>query len=559
MRRIATFFILGAFLLTQASPFIAFAQKKNIDVKDFDVSIPTETVKVNEAFDLTVKATDTTGKKITDYEGTVYFDNVNRPPADVVLPSFGDEWYTFQLSDQGEHTFSKGFTFKKAGVYEIDVYEIETAGEGVSKTIKITAVDKDTAVATKADVTITEPVNNTTVSAKTLTVSGTSKINSSINILLNGKKVSTTQTLADGKFSATVGDLVSGSNEITAEVLDGNSAVIGTSQKTLVKYSTDAPKFTSLTIKEGNEFLVGSSLTFVGVGDPSLKSVQVKVDGKVVVLQEDLHNLGTYTGVYKTGDTEAEYSPIVAIESLVGTKAEIKDLVKFHTLKARILNVKTETTTDKKVRFTFDLTPDIDQIKYFEIKYGTETKKYTKTVTTYEKTKIKEDGKYTWYIPGLEPGEYFSTIIGLDKDKKETSITSDEQTFTLALDAAPTCFIEKISGIKVNQGASFSTISWDTQKEAASYQVFKKDSSGQFAIIDEVKTNQYRINFDTTAKQITYDDFRVRGICKNGTYVGQGDFSESVKVQTGPELIVFFALFIASGIAFILVRRGYLN
>ena len=99
MRRIATLITLSSLLFAQFFPFAVLAQKKNIDVKDFDVTFPEEVI-INEAFDMTVKAVDAGGKKITDYEGTVYFDNVNRPPADVVLPSFGDEGYTFQLSDQ---------------------------------------------------------------------------------------------------------------------------------------------------------------------------------------------------------------------------------------------------------------------------------------------------------------------------------------------------------------------------------------------------------------------------------------------------------------------------
>jgi len=78
-------------------------------------------------------------------------------------------------------------------------------------------------------------------------------------------------------------------------------------------------------------------------------------------------------------------------------------------------------------------------------------------------------------------------------------------------------------------------------------------------MIDEITTNEFRINIDTSAKQVTYDDFKVRGVCKNGTFVGTGDFSESVAVPTGPVMIIFFALFVSSGIAFILIRRGYLN
>jgi hypothetical protein len=113
MRRIVSLLSLLFFSLTQFSSFLVFAAEKNVAVKSFDITFPAE-VKINEAFDLTVKALGADGKKIADYEGTVYFDNVNRPPADVTLPSFGDDGYTFILSDQGEHTFSKGFTFKKA-------------------------------------------------------------------------------------------------------------------------------------------------------------------------------------------------------------------------------------------------------------------------------------------------------------------------------------------------------------------------------------------------------------------------------------------------------------
>lgn len=235
-------------------------------------------------------------------------------------------------------------------------------------------------------------------------------------------------------------------------------------------------------------------------------------------------------------------------------------MAKFRTVTAKFENVMVETTTDKKVKFTWDLKPDLDKIRFFRIKYGTEPGKYTKEVVTYEKTEIKEDGRYTWYIPNIPVGEYFSTIIALDKDKKDTTINSGEQDFSITLDAAPTCFIEKVSGIRVDRASdTHSIVRWDELKDATSYQIFKKDASGEFAMIDEITTNQFRINIDTTAQQVTYEDFKVRGICKNGEFVGEGDFSESVAVPTGPEMIIFFALFIASGIAFILIRRGYLD
>ncbi len=243
----------------------------------------------------------------------------------------------------------------------------------------------------------------------------------------------------------------------------------------------------------------------------------------MALLQEDKNKLGTYTGVLKTSDFDGEFSANVSVESQLGVKADIKDMAKFTTVTAKFENVKVEATADKKGRFTFDLTPDLDRLRYFKIKYGTESGKYTKEVLTYEKTQIKkEEGKYTWYIPNLEPGVYYATIIALDKDKKETPVNSGEQTLTVNIDAAPTCTIEKISGLKLETVTStYSVMTWDTQPDASSYQIYKKDASGQFAMIDEITTNKYRINIDASAGQKIFEDFKIRGLCKNGAFVGE--------------------------------------
>lgn len=208
------------------------------------------------------------------------------------------------------------------------------------------------------------------------------------------------------------------------------------------------------------------------------------------------------------------------LETQLGVKAEQKDMTKFRTITAKFENIKIETTPDKKVKFTFELKPDLDKIKYFKIKYGTKTNTYTKEVITYEKNEIKKDLTYTWFIPNLEAGEYFSTIIALDENKKETPINSEEQTFSIALDAAPTCFIDKVSGIRVDRASEdHSMIRWDNLKEAIKYQVYRKDSSGDFALIDEITTNQYRVDFNLSSREVTYADFKVRGVCKNGSYI----------------------------------------
>lgn len=558
MKRLLSSLSLIAFFFVQISPVLVVAQTAATELNDFEISVPSEVI-VNEAFDMTVTALNEAGKKYDKYEGTIFFDT-NNSPTDVVLP-FENGEYQFTLSDQGTHTFQKWFTLKKAGKYELVVFELDGPGGGVEKVVEVTAVPKGGTTPVKSDIVIKDPATNTTVSTKSVPVSGTSKPTSSVNIKLNWTKAQTTQTDVNGFFSVIVDSLKAGDNVLVAEVLDGTGAVVGTSAPVTIKFSTEVPKLTSLTIKEGgDEFFIGSSITFVGVGDPNLKTVQVKAGESVISLQEDKNKLWTYSGVLKTSEFEWEFKATAVLESQLGVRAEQKDMTKFRTITAEFQNIKIETTPDKKVKFTFELKPDLDQIKYFKIKYGTAAGKYTKEITTYEKSEIKEGITYTWYIPNVVPGEYFSTIIGLDENKKETPINSKEQTFTIALDAAPTCFIEKVSGIRVDRVSdSYSMVRWDNLKEAASYQVFRKDSSGEFAMIDEIKKNEFRVDFNLSSKEVTFADFKIRGICKNGDFTGEGAFSDSVAVPTGPEMIIFFALFMASGIAFIMIRRGYLD
>ena len=340
-------------------------------------------------------------------------------------------------------------------------------------------------------------------------------------------------------------------------MIDGTGKVVGNSTVT-VNYSLDAPKIDSLTLKEGTQVFAGSTVHLEAVGDPGLKKVIVQFGDKPVVLIEDSTRLGIYSGTTQLSSFEGEVKPTINVESYKGTTAEFANLLNINVVSSSFQNVKVEATPDKKARFTFSLKTDLDEIKYFKIKYGTQSGQYDKEVITFEKSQMKEGDKFTWYIPGVDQGEYYSTIIGLDKDKKELSITSGEQMFSL-LNSAETCFIDKVSGVTVKKSGSKSIISWDTLEDAASYQIFKKDADGEYAMIDEITETSYKINIDVSSEEEVFEDFQIRATCKNGEIAGEGAYSESVSVQTGPATIAFMMLMIASGVAFILMRRGYLR
>lgn len=510
---------------------------------------------VDEAFDVTVRILDVSGKKIETYEWEIYFDVLST--TDTVIPGWEDG-YTFKLNDKWEHTFQKGFTIKKIGKHFIEVYSLDGDDDSEFKT-EIVVKPKTETKPVKVDIAITEPVTNTTVSTKEVLLVGTTKPTSSVNIKHDGIKIITTQSDANGNFTANIPNLKPNDNTLIAEVMDGTGTLVGTSEPVIVKHSTEVPKLTSLKVLEGDEFFIKSTITFLGEWDKNLKIVQLSIGDKTVLLEEDKNKLWTYSGKFQTSEFEGEFNVTANLESQLWTKAVQKDMTKFRTVAAEIKNVKIEVDVTKKVQFTWELTPDLAKVNYFKIRYGTESKNYKEEVVTLIKSEIKKDNTFTWYIPNIPPGFYYSTIIALDTKKDETYINSGEQTFEIKLDAAPTCTIEKISGLRVERSAdgTYSMLTWDNQANAIKYEVWKKDNGGDFILFDEVTTNSIRINLDTSATRTTYADFRVRGICYDGTFWDA--FSESVAVPTGPEMIIFFALFLSSGIAYILIRRGYLN
>jgi hypothetical protein len=112
-----------------------------------DASFP-QTVKVNTPFDLTLSAYDRSGNILTDYEWDVLFTVWwSSADTDYVIPRLGGEaGYRFAASDEGTHTFSNGFTFKKAGTYALTFQDGATRSSQYSiahiyKSITITVTD----------------------------------------------------------------------------------------------------------------------------------------------------------------------------------------------------------------------------------------------------------------------------------------------------------------------------------------------------------------------------------------------------------------------------------
>jgi hypothetical protein len=102
----------------------------------FDVKLPKD-IKINTPFDITIRASDSSGATLTNYTGKIYFDIIVGTRSDISSLAL-DDGYAFTATEKWVLTI-KNVTIKKAWSYELDVYEI--AGGGIVKPFFMTAID----------------------------------------------------------------------------------------------------------------------------------------------------------------------------------------------------------------------------------------------------------------------------------------------------------------------------------------------------------------------------------------------------------------------------------
>lgn len=549
-----------AAIASQSLATMSFAAEA-VDTDHLEVTAVSST-KVGEAIDLTVKAVAKDGSVVPTYAGTVFVivDNDNKATVPYA------EGYTFTAADQGKKTFSKGLSFTKEGTFKVTVSDFDKPKiEGTVK-VAVTGGGNSTGATGSELVTITSPDKGSTLGGKDLSITGTTKKNSKVQLFLNGSKALESQTDDKGTFLFQVKDVDQVDNIFSVKVLDGSDKVIGESEKINVKVGSEGPAFKSLTFSGGTTVQAGAVLEATVVADAGLKEVSLSIGDSTEMLKETATG-GTYMGSITVPSAAGSGTVDVTLKNDLG-KSTVKKAAATLTIteapKPAFKNIKVE-TTDKKATFTFELENDTADIKKFEFTYstggvsvsapganvssGTGTEK---KVITYDKEKIKNgSGAYTWYISGLEIAKYTVTIAGVGADGKTLSgVVSDAIEADLSLGAAGKCTIANVSGLKTTVSKDSTILSWDTIPEAVSYKVYKKDKDGKFVFIEETKTPTYTIH--VSSGPVKYEEFSVKAVCADKTE--SAAFSPTTKVKTGPAELFLLAM-LATGIAYAIIRR----
>lgn len=405
-------------------------------------------------------------------------------------------------------------------------------------------------------VTITSPDNNSEIPSDTVNVTGTAKKNSKIQIFLNGKQVGDSQTSEDGKFIYALKKIDQQQNVLQVKLLDGTDAVSGESDKVSFSTSTGGPVFNSITIKEGKKVAIGTLLNIEISAEAKLKEVTANLGDSTSTFNETKD--GTYVGTLTAPDIMGSFPIDVTLKNDLGksTLKSAAETIEVTDLPNLFKNIKSE-VAGKRVTFTFDLDSEPADLAKFKFQYGTESGTLSKESITLEKEKIKtKSGSYSWYLQDLDPETKYFRILGLDKTGKELAKMHPSDIFevNLSLASATKCMVSNISGLKTIAGDGVTILSWDASPDATSgYNVYKKGTDGQYALIENVPTNSYTINIAKDA--VKYDDFAVKGVCNSGE--GESaNYTEATNVKTGPaEILVILGL--SALIAFFVTRRKF--
>lgn len=136
---------------------------------------------------------------------------------------------TFNESDNGSKKLSKAVTFKRTGNQKLTVNEAVEDAEG-SITIRVDENTTPTSTGGTETVTITTPEKGSQITGNSVMVSGKTKKNSKVILILNAVEVATLVSDDTGIFTKNLTDITQATNILKVNVLDGNNSIIGSSE-----------------------------------------------------------------------------------------------------------------------------------------------------------------------------------------------------------------------------------------------------------------------------------------------------------------------------------------
>jgi len=503
------------------------------DPDAFIVEVVPSSFEVNEAVDLTIKATNVNGDIIKEYQGDVFIEIEGIvDTADYTVPS--DGLYTFLAEDQWVKLFSKWLSIKKSGTFTIKVSDIINDSVVGKRTVMVWSTEAHNAADT---ISLISPIAggieknniaNVMASAPTLQ-------NAPYQIYVNNASVSQGMTTANGDISAYVSGIQEWDNILQIKILNASNEVIGESEVVTFRYEPIKDwVFNSIKIEPAGAIKQWEKVSITVNASESVTSAQLKIsDGKSIPLEKT--NAGTFSKEVVM-DTKGNLQVDVDLIVLGQTKSYtgVAKVIVEEWLGIGKIRLYSDSIDKSKLNVTREA---IGTIPQYKINYGTSKNNLDMSVVI-KTNEIIIENLTVWQI-------YYFQITPLDENGTPSGAASEITEAKVG--EAVSCIVVGITVTTGQIGDKYYLVRSavnNIEKYVVYRSAFEATESSQMQKIGETTGTVFEYPFNKLSKKEVYAYYLVEGICKDGTTL---KIDSVKKIVVGPAenimLIILISLF----------------
>jgi len=520
------------------------------DVDHFVVEVDPNPVKVNEAADLTIKAVDSNGDIVEDYEGSVMFEAQLdwEQSKDITLP-WDDGSYMFEAQDKWVKKFSKWLKFITKWEYNFIVSDIADM-EKVKTEEKITVVD-DAEESTSGTVTITSPIRWSTEKWNTLKVIWVSTLfNSPLEVYLDEQKVNEWTTDENWDFNIILDNVDAGAHVLQVKIVKVDDTVMAESDIVDFTLEADAQNdnfFKSIKILPSNKVYSWDKITVIVETVPEVTSSEIEFAGWGTYMMEKTENWKFTKDLIASKAWVFPANLKLIANWNQKSYPNVEKLTVLERAGIKYMKCSWDKTTEWDLTLSWDFDGTINQ---FKVAYWTwkvvEQMPYNIQSST-NKITLHGLNKNSLYYAQIFPLDNAGTANGSGSDV----ISSDMCEWHGSGAPVDMCLV---AGIKVYTGSENDKfyIKWDPVPDTNWYIVYKSETPAKdFSTMQKIWETtdlKWEYPFDPKSKKDIYNYYAVVAKC-NSWKEKQIDEVKKVKVWPLDNLLilVLFAAFIYWG------------
>lgn len=385
------------------------------ELDSFEVTLSQENGKVGEALDITISAVDENSEIITNYTWDILV--FSETDIEAEFPNdLAENSYSFTSANEWTVKFENAVKFKNAGVQSLHVFALLDDTKLWVAEVTISEEEIETNVA----IEILSPENGVTLWKNNITISGTTKKNHQVRILVNDSQDLFTTSNEDGIFEKDVEWLLEWVNTISAVVLNADSEKIWESKKIEVKISASAPEFKSIIITPSGDIESEAEIQIEVISNIWLSQVRAIINDIITELDE------SKDGVYKWKTNAPKEPGMYDVDVILRDEFALETIERWvETLK--IVAIPELESGSEEIEET--------TIEEIEVKAASEPTDLDLTITGIEVTELKTKSIITW--SALDDAESYNIykkisdtqielIDTITEPRYEIEITGDE-------------------------------------------------------------------------------------------------------------------------------------